>query len=111
MPNTNTAKKVKTKYTKAKLKKELPLHLMILPGLILVLIFSYVPMGGLIIAFQKFIPSKGMFGKQKWIGFDNFSYVFFPSGFHTGDDEYDYYSSMEDRAGISCSNRVCASFK
>ena len=40
MPNTNTAKKVKTKYTKAKLKKELPLHLMILPGLILVLIFS-----------------------------------------------------------------------
>ena len=25
MPNTNTAKKVKTKYTKAKLKKELPL--------------------------------------------------------------------------------------
>lgn len=39
MPNTNTAKKVKTKYTKAKLKKELPLHLMILPGLILVLIF------------------------------------------------------------------------
>ena len=45
MPNTNTVKKVKTKYTKAKLKKELPLHLMILPGLILVLIFSYVPMG------------------------------------------------------------------
>ena len=81
MPNTNTAKKVKTKYTKAKLKKELPLHLMILPGLILVLIFSYVPMGGLIIAFQKFIPSKGMFGKQKWIGFDNFSYVFSLPGF------------------------------
>ena len=46
MPNTNTAKKVKTKYTKAKLKKELPLHLMILPGLILVSYFSYVPMGG-----------------------------------------------------------------
>ena len=35
----------------------------------------------------------------------------FPSGFHASDDEYDYYSSMEDRAGISCSNRVCASFK
>lgn len=39
MPNINTVKKVKTKYTKAKFKKELPLHLMILPGLILVLIF------------------------------------------------------------------------
>lgn len=81
MPNINIVKKVKTKYTKAKFKKELPLHLMILPGLILVLIFSYVPMGGLIIAFQKFIPSKGMFGKQKWIGFDNFSYVFSLPGF------------------------------
>ena len=81
MPNINTVKKVKTKYTKAKFKKELPLHLMILPGLILVLIFSYVPMGGLIIAFQKFIPSKGMFGNQKWIGFDNFSYVFSLPGF------------------------------
>ena len=111
MPNINTVKKVKTKYTKAKFKKELPLHLMILPGLILVLIFSYVPMGGLIIAFQKFIPSKGMFGNQKWIGFDNFSYVFSLPGFYAGDDEYDYYSSMEDCAGISCSNRVCASFK
>ena len=81
MPNINIVKKVKTKYTKAKFKKELPLHLMILPGLILVLIFSYVPMGGLIIAFQKFIPSKGMFGNQKWIGFDNFSYVFSLPGF------------------------------
>ncbi len=75
------AKRVKSKYTKARFKRELPLHLMILPGLILVLIFSYVPMGGLIIAFQKFIPSKGMFGDQKWIGLKNFSYVFSLPGF------------------------------
>ena len=56
MPNINTVKKVKTKYTKAKFKKELPLHLMILPGLILVLIFSYVPMGGLIICISEVYP-------------------------------------------------------
>lgn len=54
---------------------------MILPGLILVIIFSYVPMGGLIIAFQKFIPSKGMFGNQKWVGLANISYVFSLPGF------------------------------
>ncbi|CAN7632948.1 MULTISPECIES: ABC transporter permease [unclassified Paenibacillus] len=55
--------------------RELPLHLMILPGLILVILFSYVPMAGIIIAFQKFIPAKGLFGDQRWIGLDNFDYV------------------------------------
>jgi putative aldouronate transport system permease protein len=33
-------------------------------------------MAGIIIAFQKFIPAKGLFGNQKWIGLDNFRYVF-----------------------------------
>lgn len=48
---------------------------MILPGFILLLIFSYLPMAGIVIAFQKFIPAKGLFGHQKWIGLDNFKYV------------------------------------
>lgn len=60
----------------SKFRRQLPLHLMILPGLIFIIIFSYIPMGGLTIAFQKFIPAKGLFGDQKWIGLDNFRYVF-----------------------------------
>lgn len=55
--------------------RELPLHLMILPGLLLVAIFSYIPMAGITIAFQRFIPAKGLFGDQKWVGWDNFEYV------------------------------------
>ncbi|BBH23538.1 sugar ABC transporter permease [Paenibacillus baekrokdamisoli] len=51
-----------------------PLHLMILPSLILVLIFCYGPMMGIVIAFQKFIPTKGFTG-SKWVGLDNFRYV------------------------------------
>lgn len=74
-------KRYKSKYTLSVFKRELPLHLMLIPGLILVLIFSYVPMAGLVIAFQKFIPSKGMFGKQDWIGLKNFTYVFSLPGF------------------------------
>ncbi|MDY4138106.1 MAG: ABC transporter permease subunit [Eubacteriales bacterium] len=70
-----------SRFTLAKFRREIPLHLMILPGLILVIIFSYVPVGGLIIAFQKFIPSKGMFGNQKWVGLANISYVFSLPGF------------------------------
>ena len=70
--------KLKNKYKlkQSKFKKELPLHLMILPGLIILLLFHYLPMAGIIIAFQKFIPAKGLFGNQKWIGLDNFRYVF-----------------------------------
>ncbi len=59
-----------------KLKREFPLHLMILPGVILLIMFNYIPMAGIVIAFQKFIPAKGLFGAQKWIGLDNFDYVF-----------------------------------
>ncbi|NOU75352.1 ABC transporter permease subunit [Paenibacillus sp. LMG 31458] len=57
-----------------KLKRELPLHLMIIPGFILVIIYQYIPMTGLVIAFQKYLPGLGIFG-SKWVGFDNFKYV------------------------------------
>lgn len=56
-------------------KREIPLHFMILPGFLFLLIFSYLPMGGIIIAFQKFIPAKGLFGDQAWVGLSNFEYV------------------------------------
>lgn len=56
--------------------KELSLHLMLLPGVLFLIIFSYIPMGGVIIAFQRFVPAKGLFGDQKFIGLDNFKYIF-----------------------------------
>lgn len=57
-------------------RKEWPLHLMLLPGIIGYFLFCYIPMGGLIIAFQRFIPAKGLFGPQKWVGLENFEYIF-----------------------------------
>lgn len=41
-----------------------------------IIIFRYLAMYGVVIAFQKFIPAKGLFGNQRWIGLDNFRYVF-----------------------------------
>lgn len=61
-------------------KKELPLHLMLLPGVIIVLIFSYGPMLGLIMAFQNFSPRKGFLGSE-FVGLANFEYVFKIPGF------------------------------
>lgn len=58
-----------------KLRREIPLHLMLLPAVVLVLIFHYLPMAGISIAFQKFIPARGIFGEQQWNGLDNFRYV------------------------------------
>ncbi|WP_051251479.1 ABC transporter permease [Paenibacillus harenae] len=56
-------------------KKELPLHLMLIPGVIVTLIYAYGPMFGIVMAFQKFQPALG-FLKSKWIGLKNFEYVF-----------------------------------
>lgn len=63
-------------YRRMRFRRELPLHIMLLPGVILVLIFSYIPMAGIVIAFQKFIPARGLFGIQKWIGMGNFEFIF-----------------------------------
>ena len=59
----------------AKLKLQLPLHLMLLPGLIIVLIYNYIPMGGLAMAFQNYKPALGFF-KSKWVGWENFKMLF-----------------------------------
>lgn len=53
----------------------LPLHLMLLPALILVFIYHYIPMAGIIMSFQDYVPVKGIRGSE-WVGWDNFSYVF-----------------------------------
>ena len=67
--------KTKSIRKKGAFKRELPLHLMLVPGIIFTIIFCYIPMAGMVIAFEKFIPAKGLFGDQKWIGFDNFTYL------------------------------------
>ena len=56
-------------------RRQLPLDAMVLLPLLVLIVFSYVPMAGIVIAFQKFIPAKGLFGDQKWIGLDNFIYI------------------------------------
>lgn len=48
---------------------------MIAPGMIFLLIFSYAPMFGLIMAFQDFVPSRGFLGSD-FVGLDNFIYIF-----------------------------------
>jgi len=52
----------------------MPLHIMLAPALLLILIYSYGPIAGIYLAFEKFMPSKGLFGSP-FVGWDNFKYV------------------------------------
>ncbi len=51
------------------------LYLMFLPFLIWYLLFAYMPMGGMVIAFQKYDIVKGIMG-SKWLGLENFRALF-----------------------------------
>ncbi|MBM7541232.1 ABC transporter permease [Amphibacillus cookii] len=50
-------------------------HLMILPGIVFLLIFNYAPMFGLVMAFQDYVPAKGIFHSD-FVGFQHFAYMF-----------------------------------
>ncbi|RAV20528.1 ABC transporter permease [Paenibacillus contaminans] len=56
-------------------KREWPLHAMLIPGLVFVIVFSYIPMAGILMAFQKYIPTKGLFGSP-FVGMKNFRFLF-----------------------------------
>ena len=57
------------------LRKDLPFHILLFPGVVLTFIFSYLPMYGLVMAFQDFNPGLGFF-RSPWVGFDNFRLIF-----------------------------------
>ncbi len=56
------------------LRRTWPLHLMLLPAVLIQLVFAYVPLGGLIIAFQDYKPQL-RFGSP-WVGLDHFKFMF-----------------------------------
>ena len=49
--------------------------LMVLPGFVWLLLFSIVPMFGIVMAFQNYNPGLGFF-RSPWVGLDNFRYMF-----------------------------------
>ena len=56
-------------------KRNIPLYLMMLPGLLYLIANNYLPMFGILIAFKKVNFTVGLF-KSPWCGFDNFEYLF-----------------------------------
>ena len=59
------------RYILKRLRESWQWYVLLLPALIYIIIFEYGPMYGILMAFQRYSPSKGILG-SKWIGFDNF---------------------------------------
>ncbi|EHN59710.1 ABC transporter permease [Oenococcus kitaharae] len=53
---------------------QLAYHFMMAPGMIFLIVFSFVPMLGIIMAFENYVPAQGIFG-SKWVGLENFQYM------------------------------------
>ncbi len=60
--------------SRRKFSREIPLYVMLVPAVVLVLVYAYVPMVGIVMAFQRVLPGKGLFGSP-WVGWDNFELV------------------------------------
>ncbi len=64
---------------KGKLKRQLQLHLMLLLPMVLLIVYCYGPMIGLLMGFENYIPSsKGFFYSlthSPWVGLDHFRYI------------------------------------
>ena len=55
-------------------RKQWQYHVLLIPGIIFVFIFNYIPLYGLVIAFQKYNPAMGF--NSPWVGLANFEYLF-----------------------------------
>jgi len=50
-------------------------HLLLAPGMLILLLFAYLPMIGIVIAFQEFNPTQG-FLKSEWVGLEHVRFLF-----------------------------------
>ena len=57
------------------MKRHWQFYLLIALPVLFILIFCYVPMPGVMMAFERYSPSKGLLG-SKWVGWDNFRQFF-----------------------------------
>ncbi len=75
MSGISLGKTASHKNKRDRIKSKLAYHALMAPSVILLLVFSYYPMVGILMAFQKFIPTKGLFGSE-FVGLANFERLF-----------------------------------
>lgn len=64
-----------TQLQKRKIKSNIPLYVLLFPSIILLIMFAYIPMFGLVIAFKDYSPANGILNSP-WAGFKYFTQFF-----------------------------------
>lgn len=64
-----------TQLQKRKIKSNIPLYVLLFPSIILLIMFAYIPMIGLVIAFKDYSPANGIINSP-WVGFKYFTQFF-----------------------------------
>ena len=64
-----------TPLQKRKIKSNIPLYVLLFPSIILLIMFAYIPMFGLVIAFKDYSPANGILNSP-WVGFKYFTQFF-----------------------------------
>ncbi|WP_461218857.1 ABC transporter permease [Lapidilactobacillus salsurivasis] len=77
-------------FSKRRLKQNWQLYILILPAFLSFLIFSYIPMYGILIAFKDYVPTLGIWGSP-WVGFKYFKQFF---------DSYYFWDLIRNTIGI-----------
>lgn len=81
---------------KSELRRHFSLHkwlyIFLIPGFLYLLVFKYIPMFGIVIAFKDFSLVRGIWGSD-WIGFENFEYLF---------KSKDFYIVLRNSLLLSC---------
>lgn len=71
---TSSKRNRRTKWLSA-LRRDRSLYLLALPGILFFLVFKYIPMWGIVIAFQEYSPFRGIQGSE-WVGLQHFTTFF-----------------------------------
>lgn len=74
-PNGDGKGSSKIKVLLSEIWKHRMVYTLLIPGLIWLIVFAYMPMGGLSLAFKDYKANLGIWGSP-WVGFENFTYVF-----------------------------------
>lgn len=72
---------MKQKSLLQQMKQYLPFYLFVLPAIVCVILFNYMPMGGIVIAFKNYKMARGIAGSE-WVGLKHFKALFSDPNFY-----------------------------
>ncbi|WP_083652467.1 sugar ABC transporter permease [Bacillus sp. MRMR6] len=87
----HSSNQVKKRLNIKKILTNYQLYLFLLPALVYFIVFHYVPMYGVLIAFKDFVATKGIMGSP-WVGFKHFERFF---------ESYQFWTLIKNTLGLS----------